>query len=170
MAITVGLISLLLVILAFVWALWLIFRKGDMVTQPVKMIGYFIGALLAMAIAGFLTVWIFPAWANQLLGTAQDSPSVQGVQQKVDKIFQQQFVYTPTPTRLLVLGPSPVGTPAPVQITPQAFGEQEYIVKRGDTLNSIARQFGVTTQSIQTRNNIADPNKLSVGMKLIIPR
>ena len=45
---------------------------------------------------------------------------------------------------------------------------QVYIVKAGDTLYSIARQFNTTVSEIQTLNNLAT-SVLSIGQKLLIP-
>jgi LysM repeat protein len=173
MGIIAGLIPLFLFLLAFAWGLWLIFRKGDMVSQPIKLIGYFAGALLALAIAGFLVVVIFPAWADQLLGLATKSSSVQSFQQKIEVIFQQQIT-TPTPT---LTAPPVLPTTPNTPVSGQSFTSpstpapgQVYIVQKGDTLYSIARKFGVTPQSLQTLNNISDPTKISVGTRLIISR
>ena len=44
----------------------------------------------------------------------------------------------------------------------------EYIVKKGDTLSAIAKQYGTTYQEIAKANGISDPNKISVGQKLTI--
>jgi murein DD-endopeptidase MepM/ murein hydrolase activator NlpD len=44
-----------------------------------------------------------------------------------------------------------------------------YIVQSGDTLNSIALRFGVSSEDIQNANGIADPNSLAIGQQLIIP-
>lgn len=44
-----------------------------------------------------------------------------------------------------------------------------YTVQRGDTLLSIARRFGLTVKQLQTANNIANPDRIAVGQKLIIP-
>jgi LysM repeat protein len=44
-----------------------------------------------------------------------------------------------------------------------------YTVAAGDTLYSIARQFGVTVQAIVNANNLSNPNSLSVGQTLTIP-
>ena len=178
MGIIAGLIPLFLFLLAFAWGLWLIFRKGDMVSQPIKLIGYFAGALIALAIAGFLVVVIFPAWADQLLGMATKSSDVQSFQQKIEKIFEQGL-YTPTPTLTLTLTAQPVlpTTPASTPISGQSFTSpstpapgQVYVVQKGDTLYSIAKKFGVTPASLQALNNISDPTKISVGTRLIITK
>lgn len=44
-----------------------------------------------------------------------------------------------------------------------------YIVKAGDTLGSLATQFGTTVEEIMAANNINDANTLQVGQALIIP-
>jgi LysM repeat protein len=48
-------------------------------------------------------------------------------------------------------------------------GGTTYTVQSGDTLFSIARQFGVTVQAIVEANAMANPDSLSVGQELIIP-
>ena len=60
----------------------------------------------------------------------------------------------------------------------QANGEREaedysiimYIVKKGDTLWNIAKQFGSTVEDIVRVNGIADENKILAGQKIYIPR
>lgn len=44
-----------------------------------------------------------------------------------------------------------------------------YIVQQGDTLNSIAIRFGVSSEEIQSANGITDPNALAIGQRLLIP-
>ena len=44
-----------------------------------------------------------------------------------------------------------------------------YTVKRGDTLYSIADQFGTSFPALATANQIAEPSKLVAGQALIIP-
>ena len=44
-----------------------------------------------------------------------------------------------------------------------------YEVKRGETLGTIALQFGVSVEAIIAVNGITDPNRVSVGQKLVIP-
>lgn len=43
-----------------------------------------------------------------------------------------------------------------------------HIVKKGETLGGIAKKYGTTYQKIAKDNNISNPNKISVGQKLII--
>ena len=49
-------------------------------------------------------------------------------------------------------------------------GPQEYTVKPGDTLFSIARKFGVHYDLIAKANNLADPNSLQAGQKITVPQ
>ena len=49
------------------------------------------------------------------------------------------------------------------------FTEDYYIVKRGDTLYSIAKQLKVTVSELKDVNNLTS-NLISVGQKLIVPK
>jgi len=51
-------------------------------------------------------------------------------------------------------------------VKPQEF---KYVVKEGDTLSSIAEQFGVTSATIVTRNHLNNKSSIRAGTKLIIP-
>lgn len=78
----------------------------------------------------------------------------------------------PTPSTdrndaLVVVTPTP-GTPIPRTPTPPVAREH-YVVKAGDTLSSIAEQFGVSQDLLQRANNITDPNSIYVGQDLKIP-
>lgn len=46
---------------------------------------------------------------------------------------------------------------------------QEYIVKDGDTLSTIANSLGLTTDTLRWANNIDDPDSVKPGTKLLIP-
>lgn len=48
--------------------------------------------------------------------------------------------------------------------------EQVHIVKDGDTLNKIAKNYEVTVEQIAMANNIKNVNLIKIGQKLIIPR
>jgi nucleoid-associated protein YgaU len=59
--------------------------------------------------------------------------------------------------------PSPTAVPAPTQ--------QTYVIKSGDTLSRIARQFNVTLDALLEANKdrISNPNRIKVGDEIIIP-
>lgn len=48
--------------------------------------------------------------------------------------------------------------------------DEIYIVKSGDTLSGIANKYGTTYQKLAQYNNIANPNVISVGQKIKIPK
>jgi len=80
---------------------------------------------------------------------------------------------SPVPTATSQPPPAPTEKPAAVpptsSVVQPASGESTYIVKTRDTLSSIARQFGVSVQALQQRNNLADPGDIKIGQQLIIP-
>ena len=67
---------------------------------------------------------------------------------------------TATATITLTLEPS---------LTPTPEGPLTYIVEQGDTLSSIAEQFGVEVLTLMAVNNITDPDQLFVNIELTIP-
>lgn len=52
---------------------------------------------------------------------------------------------------------------------PEAPSETVYVVKYGDTLSGIAREYGTTYQALAAYNGIANPNLIHVGDKIRIP-
>ena len=59
--------------------------------------------------------------------------------------------------------PGVTATPAP------ANAAKKHVVQSGETLGSIAVQYGVTVQSILEANQLANPDILRVGQELVIP-
>jgi len=59
--------------------------------------------------------------------------------------------------------------PAPI-LSEKAEGTIEYTVVKGDSLGTIAKRHNVSKAEICALNKIADPNKIRIGQKLIIPR
>ncbi len=48
-------------------------------------------------------------------------------------------------------------------------GITTYVVGKGDTLSQIAKRYDLTVAKIMTLNNIADPSKIRIGQKLVLP-
>ena len=48
--------------------------------------------------------------------------------------------------------------------------DEIYVVKSGDTLSGIASKYGTTYQKLAAYNNISNPNKISIGQKIKIPK
>lgn len=52
---------------------------------------------------------------------------------------------------------------------PGAADSTEYVVKSGDSVDGIAYRYGISKAEIQELNKLADPNKIRVGQKLLLP-
>jgi LysM repeat protein len=59
--------------------------------------------------------------------------------------------------------------PAPAVPAAPAPGEREYVVVKGDYMQKIARENGVTLKALKEANPDVQPTKLHVGEKLVIP-
>ena len=46
---------------------------------------------------------------------------------------------------------------------------QRHVVKRGESLGSIAKKYGVSTEELAKVNRIGNVNKITVGMELVVP-
>jgi LysM repeat protein len=46
----------------------------------------------------------------------------------------------------------------------------EHVVRSGETVSTIARQYGVTVEAIVQANGLADPNSIRVGQILFVPQ
>ena len=75
-----------------------------------------------------------------------------------------------TPATQVASGPTAAPTagtqPSPIPPTPTLT---VYVVQSGDTLGSIAEQFGVPVEDILRANGLTDPDVLDVGQTLVIP-
>ncbi len=66
--------------------------------------------------------------------------------------------------------PNQAYPPQPVPAVPMTpNGGTTHTVAAGDTLYSIARQYGVPAQAIAAANNLTDPNQLFIGQMLYLP-
>jgi murein DD-endopeptidase MepM/ murein hydrolase activator NlpD len=54
-------------------------------------------------------------------------------------------------------------------VTPHAVGQRYHVLKRGETLYSVARSEGVTAAELQRLNGFVNPSTLPVGTKVLLP-
>ena len=78
---------------------------------------------------------------------------------------------TPTPTKSATPTPTPTKSATPTKSpTPTPTAKPtSYTVLAGDTLQSIAKKFGVTVDALMAANKITNANLIKVGQKLVIP-
>ena len=91
---------------------------------------------------------------------------------------------TPPPATLPAMPPTTKETvnyppPKPVEKAPVASAVSkelskttettEYVVRSGDSIGGIAKQYGISRSEIVDLNKLSDPNKLRVGQKLMVP-
>jgi LysM repeat protein len=79
----------------------------------------------------------------------------------------------PDPTSAPSAEPAPAATAAPPEPTaapPADTAFVEYTVQKGDMLNAIAKQYNVTAKDILAINDIPNPDSLTVGQVLRIPK
>ncbi|MDR3404360.1 MAG: LysM peptidoglycan-binding domain-containing protein [Chthoniobacter sp.] len=60
-------------------------------------------------------------------------------------------------------------TPKQADVPPTTTTPGFYTVKKGDTLTSIARNYGLTAEELVKANKITDPKKLQLGQTLKVP-
>ena len=60
-------------------------------------------------------------------------------------------------------------TAAPAAATAAATEERIHVVRAGDSLFSIGRQYGFTIEELQTYNSLDNPNQLAIGQEIRIP-
>jgi LysM repeat protein len=89
----------------------------------------------------------------------------------VNAIIQANALRNPnllTPGQKLII-PATGAAPTPATGTATPSATRVHVVARGETLQSIARQYGVTVQALISANQITNPNLIQVGQKLVIP-
>lgn len=107
-----------------------------------------------------------PAEAQSSGGT-QSEVVTTGTRRPTPEIAPVTISPVPPDADSLVL-PTPTPDRGRTLPTPRSDAEQ-YIVQSGDTLGSIAQQYGISLETLMQNNNLTDPNLLSVGMSLNVP-
>lgn len=113
-------------------------------------------------------------WYPEFNGaSAQAAPQSSSQPSSLPSPTPQLLVVPPTPTAATPPRPTPSPSPPAVsEPSPTPFSipaPQEYVVQAGDTLTTIAQQFGVSLSELIESNEIEDPNVISVGQRLQIP-
>jgi LysM repeat protein len=82
--------------------------------------------------------------------------------QDAGTIFVGEDITIPPPFAEL-----PTETPLPSTLIPGS--KIEYVIRQGDSLQTIASKFNSTAEAIAKENKITDPNAIQAGQKLVIP-
>jgi LysM repeat protein len=142
----------------------------------------FRGALLVLLVASVLALWLLirpPGTSDDESGAQAGQPSVTRTptalattaRPSVTPTGTPQGTATGTPGVSATPGGTPGATSTPVPSpTPEPSPFEEYTVQQGDSLSSIAQQFGTSADELARINGITDPNTLDVGQKLQVPR
>jgi LysM repeat protein len=140
----------------------------------------FRGALLALLVASVLALWLLirppgddesGAQAGRPSVTRTPTATTARPSPSVAPTGAPQGTATGTPSTSPTPGGTPGATPTPgPSPTPEPSPFEEYTVQQGDSLSSIAQQFGTTADEIARINGLTDPNTLNVGQKLQVPR
>ena len=125
---------------------------------------------LHLAIAGGIGCTTLTARAldNKFTGDPDPNNLIPTKEPQVASTSIDEPKLTPTPQ------PTPQSTPKVEQAAKQTVPIQpqrqkyttEYTIKKGDTINSIAKKYKLNTNRLLKINNIKDPNKIVVGQKL----
>lgn len=107
-------------------------------------------------LAAFVSVWVVGCSA-----THDTAPTVPPTSHPFVTLTVRVPI-TPTP---LLLSAFPSPTTAPYQTTTPAV----YVLQVGDTLLSVARQFGVPVTTLEAANPGINPRALQIGQPIIIP-
>lgn len=113
-----------------------------------RFLGYlFINVVVTALVAAAVMLGVLWWWEqNRVIGLSVVSPST-----------------TPLPSGTMA-GPSSTAPPPFYTPTPTL-----HLVQAGQTLGSIAQQYGVTVEAMLQANGLNDPNRIDVGQVLIIP-
>lgn len=75
----------------------------------------------------------------------------------------------PAAIAIPVIPPPPTEAPVLLATNPEVAPQQRHRVQIGETLNSIAQQYGVRTASLVEVNSLTNPNRLNINQTLVIP-
>ena len=119
-----------------------------------------LNALISLAIA-LSVAWVFDA----------RRPDAEALAARVTPMSAPQPAATFTPTTQVAAPADNVAQPTAQPPADPASGEAEvYVVQGGDSLSTIADRFGVTIAAIVAANDLANPDFVFSGQRLVIPQ
>jgi LysM repeat protein len=104
-------------------------------------------------------------WGDTLFSIAQRYDTSVEVISALNNISRPDQISTGMELKI----PKNPNSPASAETPPAAGEGTSYTVKAGDSLNSIAQQYGVTVDAIMKANNISNKDFIFPGQKLTIP-
>lgn len=104
--------------------------------------------------------------ARQYGTTVAAIQAANGLSNTVIRVGQELVIPTAGAT---VTSGSTKGSAAPAAPAASVGSAQKYTVRSGDTLDAIARRFGVQVADLMRDNGITDARRLRVGQELVIP-
>ena len=138
-------------------ALWQSFglkqQKNEKAPQVYFVTGLILGVIITLLITTFVSLLIN-------VSTPKDDTMAEPIKKSAS--VQEKFTFVPADNA------------SAKKSAPITLSNEEYIVKEGDTLESIVIRFYGSfdmnrVNAIQSANKMANPNALSIGQKLIIP-
>ncbi|HOR01626.1 MAG TPA: LysM peptidoglycan-binding domain-containing protein [Anaerolineae bacterium] len=160
-------------------------RWGDTLSGIARQYGTTVAAIVAanpaitnpsLLVAG--TVLVIPSVSSG--PAAPEAPATPGtyVVQRGDTLSSIARKFGTTVQALLAANPSITNRNVvyagqmlviPAAGAPAAPATRTHVVQAGDTLSSLARQYGTTVWAIVQRNNLPNENSIFVGQMLVIP-
>jgi LysM repeat protein len=98
-------------------------------------------------------------WLVLLAGCAPEPPAIP------PPTAEALIEITPAPTQNI----DATATAYALRLVPSPTPAGLYVVQRGDTLSSLAEEFGTTVEDLLAANGLTDPNAIQVGQPLLIP-
>ena len=166
------------------WLFYLIFKQDLASKSLANILSYFLGVLIIVVVVGWLIDTMLPNWLNTRVQNARQSVELREFVDTTSNLIEDSVspdssgaVLLPAPTPI-----NPVLFPEQVQPTPATGGLNgqtgaadvqqtaagTHMVVEGDTLTTIAAQYGITVDALRQANNRYN-DWIFVGEELIIP-
>lgn len=165
------------------WLFYLIFKQDLASKSLANILSYFLGVLIIVVVVGWLIDTMLPNWLNTRVQNARQSVELREFVDTTSNLIEDSVspdnsgaVLLPAPTPINpVLFPEQ-GQPTPstglngqtgsADVQPNAVGT--HTVVEGDTLTTIAAQYGITVDALRQANNRYN-DWIFVGEQLVIP-